>query len=112
MKVLLPALLSLGLGGCLIVPMAPHYRDQFPSRENMDRPLEEGFPAPGTSREAVLARLGAPDESWGQVHLIYRWRKVVAEVATFGGQSIPLTKVYALEIEFDERGAVTACRQK
>jgi hypothetical protein len=104
--------LSLGLGGCLIVPEVPHYRDQFPSRENMDRPLEEKFPPIGTTREMVLSRLGAPDEAWGHTRLVYQWRKVVAEVSTLGGRSTPLTNSYVLEIEFDEWGAVSACRQK
>ena len=60
----------------------------------------------------MLLRLGAPDESLGQTHLIYRWRKVVGEVGTVGGGSSLLTNSYFLEIDFDERGAVTACRQK
>jgi hypothetical protein len=111
MKAFLIASLSLALGGCLIVPEVPHYRDQFPSRENMDRPLQEDFPPIGTTREMVLSRLGAPDLAWGETRLVYQWRKVVGEVSVWNS-STPIVKAYVLEIEFDERGAVLACRRK
>jgi hypothetical protein len=111
MKVFLIAALSLALGGCLIVPEVPHYRDQFPSRENMDRPVDEKFPPVGTTRDQVLLRLGAPDVALGDKRLVYRWRKVVAEVSVMNSSSA-VVKGYVLEVEFDERGTVTACRQK
>ncbi len=112
MKAVLILTLTLGLQGCLIVPLDPHYRDTVPSRENMDRPVQEGFPPIGTTREAVLSRLGAPDEAWGESRLIYQWRKVVGEIGVLGGRGNPITKDYVLVIEFDERGTVRACRSK
>jgi hypothetical protein len=107
------ALLGLSLQSCLIVPEVPHYRDAFLSRENMDRPLEEGFPQAGTAtREEVLTRLGAPDEvSADGSRLIYRWRKVVAEIF-FLKSSSPLVMPYSLEIECDARGVVRRCERK
>jgi len=112
MKTLVLAATAFCTGGCLIVPETPHYRDQLPSRENMDRPLEEKFPPPGASRERVLSRLGAPDEAWGESRLVYRWRKVVGEISTIGGHGSLMVKTYALEIEFDALGAVTRTRER
>lgn len=112
MKALLLAGISLCTGGCLIIPLEPHYRDIVPSRENMDVPLREKFPPPGTTRETVLSRLGAPDEAWGETRMVYRWRKVVGEVGTIGGGGSLIISNYTLVIEFDDRGEVTATRQK
>jgi hypothetical protein len=107
------ALVALGMQACLIIPEIPHYRDDFPSRENMDLPLECGFPQIGKStREEVLSQLGAPDEiSPDGSRLIYRWRKVVAEMALLKS-SFPLLSSYSLEIVCDAQGVVSRCERK
>jgi hypothetical protein len=105
MRALLIAAVVLCIEGCM--PLPRHYDDLHPSRENMDAPLREKFPAPGTTREEVLRHLGAPDEAVGESRLVYRWRKVVGAI---GNGAIVAT--YALEIEFDAGGAVTFTRER
>jgi len=113
MKAALLAAMAFCSGGCIAIPLVPHYRHEVPSRENMDVPLQEKFPRRGTSREAVLSRLGAPDETWGESRVVYRWRKVVGEVGFLGAnRTSPIVANYALEIEFNGQGEVTLVRLK
>ena len=112
-KLVLPLFLLPTLASCLPVPVVPHYQDRYPSRENLDQPLKEGFPEAGRdTREDVLSRLGAPDEvSAGGARVAYRWRKVTGELLLWNS-SVPIVSSYRLTIDFDASGRVIGREQK
>jgi hypothetical protein len=101
------------IGACLLpgcIPVVPHYSASLPTRSNVEWQLRD-FPVPGTStREEVLLRFGEPDATrHRQATFVYRWRKMIGLIPGYWS-STPIPADFELEIDFDERGVVSALR--
>ena len=101
------AIALLLLSGCM--PLAPHYDDRIPGRQNVEMALEGGFPVRGrTTREEVLLKLGEPDNlPESDRVLVYSWNKVVGQFGCDG----PMTARYSITLGFDDRGVLSSIRK-
>lgn len=103
----------LALGACFLtgcIPVVPHYSASLPTRSNVEWQLRD-FPIVGTSsREDVLLRFGEPDATQHrQATFVYRWTKMIGLIPGYYS-STPIGAYYELDIDFDERGVVSALR--
>jgi hypothetical protein len=95
-------------GGC--VPLVSHYRDDLPTRRNVEKALEGGPDLRSLTPEEVLLRLGEPDAALAREGAwSYRWTKL------WGVLLLPpamLTRTQELTVTFGPDRRVAALDQK